>query len=95
MRSHFQAVGMLLAVDASDITDRGDRHAHTERIEVHLAIGFQLVESVDQRQAHALGTEDVHLNDVALGREGGVDTVVKFDDKFGAARQRFKVTFHD
>jgi hypothetical protein len=24
-----------------------------------------------------------------------VNTVVKFDDKFGAARQRFKVTFHD
>jgi hypothetical protein len=24
-----------------------------------------------------------------------VDTVVKFDDKFGAARQRLEVTFHD
>jgi hypothetical protein len=24
-----------------------------------------------------------------------VDTVVKFDDKFGAARQRFKFRFHD
>jgi hypothetical protein len=24
-----------------------------------------------------------------------VDTVVKFDDKFSAARQRFEVTFHD
>jgi hypothetical protein len=24
-----------------------------------------------------------------------MDTVVKFDDKFGAARQRLEVTFHD
>jgi hypothetical protein len=24
-----------------------------------------------------------------------VDTVVKFNDKFGAARQRLEVTFHD
>jgi hypothetical protein len=24
-----------------------------------------------------------------------VDTVVKFDDKFSAARQRLEVTFHD
>jgi len=86
---------MLHAVDARDVTDRGDRHARAERVEVHLAIGFQLVQSVDQRQTHSARAEDVHLDDVALGRVGGMDTVVKFDDKFGAARQRLEVTFHD
>ena len=86
---------MLLAVHARDPAKRADGNGTTERIEVRLAIGFQLVQRIDERETHRARVEGIHLDDVAFGGSGGVDAVVKFDDQFSAAGQRLVLTLHD
>ena len=95
MCSHVQRIGALVTKRVRDIANgiAGDCGAHG--VKICLAVRFQLVQRVDEAQAHALGTEDVHLDDLVLGGVGAVDTVVEFDDKLGAARQRLVLAIHD
>lgn len=94
MCGNVQRVGVLHTVDAGDVANGVGGDDDAQSVKIFTAVRLQLVQRVDETQAHSARAEDVHLDDVALGRVGGVDTIVEFHDETGAARQRLVGALH-
>ena len=94
MCGNIQRVGVLHTVDAGDVADGVGGDDDAQSVKILTAVRLQLVQRVDETQAHGAWAEGVHLNDVTLGGVGAVDAIVEFHDEFGAARQRLVGALH-
>lgn len=94
MRGNVQRVGVLATVDAGDVANGVGGDDDAQSVKILTAVKLQLVQRVDETQAHGAWAEGVHLDDVTLGGVGAVDAIVEFHDEFGAARQRLVFALH-
>ena len=94
MCGNVQRVGVLHTVDAGDVANGVGGDDDAQSVKIFTAVRLQLVQRVDETQAHGTRAEDILLEDVTLGSVGAVDTIVEFHDETGAARQRLVGALH-